>query len=122
MKVTISFIHMEHTPALDERISEKSEKFSKFFQGDGRIKWTCYVQDQKHYAEAHLYGPHGQWHASAGADNMYKSLDLVVEKLEKQLDKQKHKVKNKVHRGKTPLEIYEPEDAWGDYEAQEKAS
>ena len=118
MKVTISFIHMEHTPALDERINEKSSKFEKYFEGDGRIKWTCYVQDKKHYSEVHLYGPHGQWHATAAADNLYKSMDLVVEKLEKQVDKSKHKVKNKIHRGKFPLEIHDPVEAWGDYDSK----
>lgn len=122
MKVTISFIHMDHTPALDERIHEKSEKFDKFFDGNGHIKWTCYVKDQKHYAEAHMFGPHGDWHASACADNMYKSLDLIVEKLEKQIDKTKSKLKNKVHRGKVPLEIFEPLEAWGDFESSKKVS
>ena len=122
MKVTISFIHMEHTPALDERIHEKSSKFEKYFEGDGRIKWTCYVQDQKHYSEVHLYGPHGQWHATASADNLYKSLHLVVEKLEKQVDKTKSKFKNKIHRGKAHLEIHDPVEAWGDYDSFKKVS
>ena len=33
MKLKISFKHLEHTPALDERIKEKSQKLKKYFEG-----------------------------------------------------------------------------------------
>ena len=43
MNIQISFIHMEHTKSLDERIQEKSEKLLKLVDTEPSIKWTCYV-------------------------------------------------------------------------------
>ena len=97
MKLKISFKHLDHTPALDQRIKEKSEKFEKFFQGNTSIQWFCWVEDNKHWAEIKVHGPKFDFFAKACADNMYKSLDLVVEKMERQIEKQKDQKRNKLH-------------------------
>jgi putative sigma-54 modulation protein len=97
MKLTISFKHLKHTPALDERIQQKSEHFEKFFQGNIHVQWFCWVQDNHHWAEVKIHGPKFDFFAKASADNMYKSLDLVVEKIERQFEKQKSLRRNKIH-------------------------
>lgn len=97
MKLKISFKHLDHTPSLDTRIKEKSEKFEKYFQGSIDCQWFCYVQEGKHWAEVKVHGPKFDFVAKASADNMYKSLDLVVEKMERQIEKQKSQWKNKIH-------------------------
>lgn len=97
MKLKISFKHLDHTPALDQRIKEKSEKFEKYFQGNTAIQWFCWVEDNKHWAEIKVHGPKFDFFAKACADNMYKSLDLVVEKMERQIEKQKDQKRNKMH-------------------------
>jgi putative sigma-54 modulation protein len=97
MKLKITFKHLDHTPALDQRIKEKSEKFSKFFQGNTNIQWFCFVQDNQHWAEIKVHGPKFDFFAKACADNMYKSLDLVVDKMERQIEKKKDQKRNKLH-------------------------
>lgn len=119
MSVTISFIHMDHTPALDERIHEKSEKLFKLVNGTPKVKWTCYVKDLKHYAELNVFGAQVDYHATASSDSLYKTIDLAIEKIERQLVKQKEKRKNKLHRKKEELQILDPENAWTDYDDEE---
>lgn len=97
MRLTISFKHLEHTPALDERIREKSEKFEKYFQGNTNVQWFCWVHNNEHWAEIKLHGPKFDFFAKASANNMYKSLDLVVDKIERQLEKHKDLKRNKLH-------------------------
>jgi putative sigma-54 modulation protein len=97
MKLKISFKHLDHTPSLDERIKEKSEKFEKYFQGNTKIEWFCWVHNEEHWAEIKVHGPKFDFFAKACADNMYKSLDLVVEKMERQIEKQKDQKRNKLH-------------------------
>jgi putative sigma-54 modulation protein len=97
MKLKISFKHLDHTPALDQRIKEKSEKFEKYFQGNTNIQWLCWVHNDEHWAEIKVHGPKFDFFAKACADNMYKSLDLVVEKMERQIEKQKDMKRNKLH-------------------------
>jgi putative sigma-54 modulation protein len=97
MKLKISFKHLEHTPALDQRIREKSEKFEKYFQGNTTVQWFCWVQNDEHWAEIKVHGPKFEFFAKASADNMYKCFDLVVEKMERQIEKQKDLKRNKMH-------------------------
>lgn len=97
MKLKISFKHLEHTPALDERIQEKSEKLEKYFQGNTSVHWFCWVENNKHYAEIKVHGPKFDFVAKAFSDNLYKAFDLVVDKMERQIEKQKDMKRNKMH-------------------------
>jgi putative sigma-54 modulation protein len=99
MKVSSAFLHFEHTPTLDEKIKEASGKLSKFFNNNGIVKWSCYVKNGDHVAEANYLASHCEYHATAYSDNMYESIDMALNKIEKQATKQKEKF-NKVHRGK----------------------
>ncbi len=98
MKLKISFKHLDHTPALDQRITEKSEHFEKYFHGNISVHWLCWVHNDEHWAEVKIHGPKFDFFAKASADNMYKSLDLVVEKAERQFEKQKDMSRNKIHK------------------------
>ncbi len=97
MKVQVSFKHLEHTPALDEIIQSKSEKLEKYLGGNINVQWVCYVQEGKHYAEIKLLGPQFEYHAKGHSESMYKTCDVVIEKIEKQLIKKKQKWKNHIH-------------------------
>lgn len=97
MRLTISFKHLEHTKALDERIQEKSEKLKKYFMGKMNVEWVCWVHGEEHWAEVKVHGNKFDFFAKASADNMYKALDQVVEKMERQIDKKKQKITDKIH-------------------------
>ena len=116
MKTTISFLHLEHTEALDDRIHEKSHKLEKYLGGNTHIKWNCYIRKKQHYAEAILIGPHFEYKAKGSTDSLYKTIDIVVNKLEKQLVKKKEKLSGKQSRYSPKLVILEPEMAWTDYD------
>jgi putative sigma-54 modulation protein len=107
MKLTISFKHLEHTPALDQRIQEKSEKLAKYFEGNLSVHWICWVHQDKHWAEIKLHGPKFDFFAKASADNMYKALDLVIEKMERQMEKQKDLKRNRLHNSPEQLPKYQ---------------
>lgn len=97
MKLKISFKHLKHTPALDERIKEKSEKLEKYFKGNTNVQWVCWVHEDEHWAEIKVHGPKFDFFAKACSDNMYKALDLVVDKMERQIERQKDMKRNKLH-------------------------
>lgn len=114
MKITTSFLHLEHTTALDEKIQEASLKLEKHFKDKGTIKWSCYVKNGVHFAEIHYRAPQCEYHATASSDIMYHSIDLAVEKIEKQAFKKKDKF-NKIHREHVDIVILDPESAWQDH-------
>lgn len=118
MKITTSFLHLEHTPALDEKIKKESERLEKFFKSQGAMKWSCYVKNGVHYAEIYYHAPNCEYHAKASSDNLYHSIDMAVEKIEKQVMKRKEKY-NKVHRERTQMIILDPLAAWTDYDDED---
>jgi len=116
IKTTITFLNMDHTEALDQRIRSKTDKIEKYLTTGTHVKWTCFVKKNVHYAELQVNGVKQQFHAKAAANNLYKTFDLVISKMEKQLNKLKDKKKNKIHREKTELVILDPVNAWDDYD------
>jgi putative sigma-54 modulation protein len=124
MKLKVSFKHLEHTPALDQKIQEKSERFSKYFDGKVSVAWTCWTDDHGHWAEIKLHGPSFDFFAKATSDNLYKCLDIVCDKLERQVEKKKSKMRNRInyHNYESPKYIqikmqekYEEELYFKDY-------
>jgi putative sigma-54 modulation protein len=102
MEVSSSFLHFEHTPALDLKIVEASAKMSKFFHDTGNLKWSCYVKNNEHCAEVNYLVPHYEYHGKGVSDNMYESIDIAIAKIEKQALKQKERF-NKLHLSKKSM-------------------
>lgn len=88
MNLTVSFKHLEHTPALDEKIKEKAAKLEKFLDGDMNVKWMCRVDGHQQSSEVEITGFRGEpIFASSTADDLYKTFDDVVQKLSRQIKK-----------------------------------
>jgi putative sigma-54 modulation protein len=119
MKVQISFKNLKHTDAIDQKIREKSLKLEKYLGDQTSLNWTCYIKEGKHYSDLKLIGPRFEFNAKASSDNMYKTLDLAISKIEKQIHKKKDLWKNKINKqfqAVHPNDILEPEVAWTDYD------
>jgi len=96
MNVTISFKNLEHTPALDERIHEKSAKIKAHVKGNPTLDWVCGIEEGQHMAEVKVHGPNYQFFAKASSESMYKSIQMVTDKIERQIEKSRE---SKLHRG-----------------------
>lgn len=118
MKIVSSFKHLDHTPALDEKIESKSQKLKKFFDGNFEVHWTCYVRDDgAHCAEIKLLGPSFEYHATGHSETLYKSLDLAINKVEKQVSKRKDKWKNKISHKHQPS-VKDRQKAQGEWDEE----
>jgi putative sigma-54 modulation protein len=85
MDVKVNFKNMDHSEALESMINKKSKKLGKFLKDDAQVTWTCSVEDKAHQCEV-LVSNHGNdFHAKDSTEDMYKTLDTVVSKLENQL-------------------------------------
>ncbi len=85
MNVNITFRHMEHTPALDQVIREKSEKFTKWFGPKTQVQWVCWKEGADHFSEVKVHSGHEEFFAKAHADDLYKTFDLVLHKIQNQM-------------------------------------
>lgn len=86
MNINITFRHMEHTEALDELIRNKSEKFTRWLGGqEASIHWTCWPEGVQHFSEVTINAGNQQYFAKAHSDDLYKSIDLTINKIQNQL-------------------------------------
>lgn len=85
MKCTISFRNLDHTPALDEKISEKSKKLERFLGPQASLEWICWVENADQFAELKVHDGKRNFLAKANSDNLYSSLDLVIGKITNQI-------------------------------------
>lgn len=85
MNLEITFRHMEHTPALDQMIKEKSQKFSKWFGPAAQVQWTCWTEGVDHCSEVAIQSGAEKFFAKAHADDLYKTFDIVVHKIQNQM-------------------------------------
>ena len=97
MRIETTFIHLEGTEALEGRIRERSGRLSKWVPDKAVVRWNCRAKGKDHHAEARITGLGDDLSAKASSDSLYKSIDLAVAKLEKQLERRKEKRKNKIH-------------------------
>lgn len=85
MKCSITFKNFEHTEALDQKIREKSEKLTKFLGHEASISWICWIEKNEHIAEAKLKNKSDLFIAKAESDSLYKTMDLIIDKLNNQI-------------------------------------
>jgi putative sigma-54 modulation protein len=89
MKLNIVFRHVESTEAIREKIIKKTQHLKKFFHGKSEINWVCSVEQHEHSSEVLIHAGHNFFHAKASDENLYKTFDQVIAKLEKQLSSKK---------------------------------
>lgn len=98
MKLEMNFHQLESTPAIKEMIEHKSQKLAKFFDGAFEVKWTVEAGKQGHHSHVLLAADGFTLNADSTKDDLYKTFDDVVLKLEKQLNKKKSMAKDHIHR------------------------
>lgn len=97
MNIIMNFHQMDPTPSIKEVIERKSEKLKKFFEGSAELKWTMSARKEGHHSHAILAGDGFILNADSVKDDLYKTFDEVVSKLERQLLKKKNINKDHIH-------------------------
>jgi putative sigma-54 modulation protein len=98
MTLNISFKNLEATDAIKNYTQEKSEKLAKYFKGRIGVTWTFSVERQGQVAHCHMVGNNMDYFGEAETQDLYASIDVVVDKIEKQLRKHKEIVKDHLHK------------------------
>ncbi|SHJ16119.1 putative sigma-54 modulation protein [Clostridium cavendishii DSM 21758] len=92
MQVTVYGKNIEVTPTLRETVERKISKFGKYFTPNVQAKATLSVQKNRQTIEVTIPFNGVVLRGEETTDDMYKSIDLVENKLERQIRKQKTKL------------------------------
>lgn len=91
MKFEIRGKNIELTDALKDYVEKRLSKLEKFIE-DVRVQVTLTVEGDRHRVEVTIPLNGVILRGEVESEDMYSSIDLVVEKLEKQIDKHKTKL------------------------------
>lgn len=91
MNIQISGRNIVLTDALKAYIHKKSDKLVLHFPHIIAIAVVLTIEREQQIAEATITINQFEGHASAKSDDMYRSIDMLMVKLEKQLIRQKEK-------------------------------
>ncbi|KQB53076.1 hypothetical protein AQS70_02530 [Pseudomonas endophytica] len=94
MQVNISGQHLEVTEPLRAYIGEKLDRLERHFDKITNGQVILKVEKDKQKIEATLYIPGGEVVANAEHEDMYAAIDLLADKLDRQLKKHKEKTQS----------------------------
>ena len=92
MQINITGHHVEVTDALREYVSEKMEKLKRHFDHVTNVHVILTVEKQQQKAEATVHASGADLFAQHDTEDMYASIDGLVDKLDRQIIKHKEKI------------------------------
>ena len=96
MKVSIHFKDMRNSDALEELMAKKLSKLDKYFRSEAEAKVTMSTIKKTNFRVEVLIPFNGLFlRAEESTDDMHKSVDSVVDKMERQLTKYKTKIEKR---------------------------
>jgi len=109
VQVIVSARRMEVGEAGKARITEKLSKLTRYYDRIESVEAVLDRQGELPMVEVLVHAEHGIKFVAreAGAD-LFAALDLVLDKLSRQLTKHKERFRNRKHQSKRPEKSLEP--------------
>jgi putative sigma-54 modulation protein len=97
MQLNISGHHVDLTDPLKEYVATKLQKLERHFDNISNVQVTLSVEKLRQKAEAVLHLSGAEIHATAEQEDMYAAIDMLVDKLDRQIIKHKEKNVDRMH-------------------------
>jgi putative sigma-54 modulation protein len=91
MQTAVTFKGLDSSDALKAYVSNKLDRFDRYLSGAAEASVVLKVEKFRHIAEIHLTGDRLGITGTEETDDMYSAIDMVLDKLEKQIKKSKQK-------------------------------
>ncbi len=105
MSLTITGRHLEITPAIREYVHTKTARILRHFDQLIDTQVLLSIEPLKHTAEITMRLRGKDLHCEASDDNLYAAIDLLVDKVDRQVIKYKSKAQTYAHEPPKRQEI-----------------
>jgi putative sigma-54 modulation protein len=86
MNIAVTFRHMEATEAVKAYAIEKVARMQRFLRSPMKSQVTLSCQQERlHTVEVDIHAGHAHFHAHETSEDMYASIDKVLDKVERQI-------------------------------------
>jgi len=96
MQTSVTFKNLESSEHLKSYAKDKLDRFDKFLYNPAEANVVLTVEKFRHIAEININGDRLKINGKEETNDMYSAIDMVLDKLEKQIKKSKQK--NREHR------------------------
>ena len=93
MQTSVTFKNLDSSENLKNYVSEKLERFDKYLYNPAEANVILSVEKFRHIAEINIVGDRLSINGKEETGDMYSAIDMVLDKLEKQIKKNKQKNK-----------------------------
>src|SRR3546814_9615028 len=97
MNLSISGRHLEVTPAIREYVTNKMARVSRHFDNVIDTQVILSIDRLKHTAEVTMRLRGKDIHCEAVDENLYSAIDLLADKIDRQVIKYQNKMQNHAH-------------------------
>ncbi|MEQ8234919.1 MAG: ribosome-associated translation inhibitor RaiA [Gammaproteobacteria bacterium] len=94
MQISIDGHHVDVTESMQDYIRTKMTRIERHFDQVVDVHVVLSVEKQRHKAEATIHVAGNTIHAHSENDDMYAAIDLLLDKLDRQVKKHKEKLTN----------------------------
>jgi putative sigma-54 modulation protein len=86
MNIAVTFRHMDATEAVKGYATDKVSRMQKFLRAPMKSQVTLSCQhDRQHRVEVEIHSGPAHFHAHETSEDMYASIDKVIDKIERQI-------------------------------------
>jgi putative sigma-54 modulation protein len=103
LNISITFRHMAASEAIKSYANDKVAKLQKFLRQPMTAKVTLSIDRLKHVAETRISSGGAHLEAKEAGEDMYGSIDRVIDKLERQIRGQKGAAESKKKRSRDSI-------------------
>ncbi len=85
MNIAVTFRHMNATEAVKGYATDKVARMQRFLRAPMKSQVTLSCQDRLHTVEVEIHSGRAHFHAHETSEDMYASIDKVIDKIERQI-------------------------------------
>ncbi|MBW1692809.1 MAG: ribosome-associated translation inhibitor RaiA [Deltaproteobacteria bacterium] len=93
MQTSVTFKNIEPSEHLKSYVGDKLNRFDKYLYNPAEANVVLSVEKFRHMAEINITGDRLNINGKEETDDMYSAIDMVLDKLEKQIKKNKQKIR-----------------------------
>jgi len=95
MQTSVTFKNLEPSEHLKSYVTEKLNRFDKLLDNPAEAGVVLVVEKHRHIAEVNITGDRLSINGKEETGDMYSAIDMVLDKLEKQLKRSKQKIRER---------------------------
>lgn len=95
MQTSVTFKNLDPSDHIRSYISDKLDRFDKYFHNPGEANVVLSVEKFRHIADVNISGDKLTINGTEETEDMYSAIDMVLDKLDKQIKRSKQKIRDR---------------------------